>query len=82
MQAFLADEIGAQSRKIAFGNSGETVKKLACDNGVEDRVAEKLKPLVMRRTVATMSKCCPQQGCIREGMAERLLESTGHSAYS
>ena len=60
MQAFLADEIGAQSRKIAFGDSGETVKKLACDNSVEDGVAEKLKPLVMRRTVAAMRQCSQQ----------------------
>ena len=79
MKAVLTNQVGAQSRQVALCQIGKTIKKLARYNAVEDGIPKKLEALVMRCAVTAMGQRSLQQRRIKEGMAERLLESMSHS---
>ena len=74
VKGFLAHQIGAQARHLAFGQGRETPKKFKSNDAVQDRVANEFEPFVMGRAVAAVSKRRLQQARVGKNVADSRLE--------
>jgi len=61
MQSILADEVGTQAGQIALGASTEALVELGRGNAIENAVAQKFEPLIVRRPVAAVGQGLMEQ---------------------
>ncbi len=74
VQGVLADQIGAQTRQIAFGQLRKPLVKQNGDDAVEDAVTDEFEPLVMGSAMAAMGQRRVQQLLIAELVPERQFQ--------
>lgn len=72
MQGILANEIGAQTREIALRKIREAMKQGSRNYTVENTVAEKFQPLVIRRAKTTVRQCRPEKSLVRKTVTEGI----------
>ena len=74
MQAFLAHQVGAHARQVAFVGAGETLEQQPRDHQAQHRIAEEFEPFVVVGAEAAVGQRARQQPGIVEAMADAPLQ--------
>ncbi|VWC28950.1 hypothetical protein BME24068_06262 [Burkholderia metallica] len=74
VQRLLFDEIGAHARQVAFVQLAETLEQKGGHRAIQNGIAEKLEPFVVRGTVTTMGQSLAQQFRIAKFVAQPAFQ--------
>ncbi|EDT03186.1 hypothetical protein BamIOP4010DRAFT_3320 [Burkholderia ambifaria IOP40-10] len=74
IQRLLLDEIGAHARQVAFVQLAETLEQKGGHRAIQNGIAEKLEPFVMRGTVTAVGQSLAQQFRIAKFVAQPAFQ--------
>ncbi len=74
VQRLLFDEVGAYARQVTFVQLAETLKQKSGHRAIQNGIAEKLEPFIVRGTVTAMGQSLAQQFRIAKFVAQPAFQ--------